>query len=223
MASRQGRVAVWTAVLGGTLACVWPVQTGRAQAPPADAASTASATPLVGVWTLNRDLSDSPTEGVPPAGGGSRGDSGGRRRGGGGVGGGFGGGRRGGGGAPGAPPAVDPEEQARIQNALHDILNPPERLTIVQTESMVIITGPDGRTTRLAPDGKKIKDDSTRIERRTKWDGGKLVTEITGLPAGKLTETWAVDSERRQLHITLKKDDDHRPLMVTRVYDGAPK
>jgi hypothetical protein len=109
------------------------------------------------------------------------------------------------------------------KNALHDILNPPERLTIVQTGSMVIITGPDGRTTRLAPDGKKIKDDSTRIERRTKWDGGKLVTEITGLPAGKLTETWAVDSERRQLHITLKNDDDHRPLMVTRVYDGAPK
>ena len=103
---------------------------------------------------------------------------------------------------------------------MRDILNPPDRLTIVQTESMVIITGPDGRTTRLSPDGKKIKDDSTKIERRTKWDGGKLVSEIGGLPLGKITETWSVDPEHRQLHISLKNDDDRRPLMVTRVYDA---
>src|SRR5262245_44050679 len=98
MASRPGRVRVWTVVLAGMMACVWPLQEGRAQAPPASAAGTANANQLVGVWTLNRDLSDSPTEGSPPGGGGgSRGDSGGRRRGGGG-GGGFGGGFGGGGG-----------------------------------------------------------------------------------------------------------------------------
>ena len=71
-----------------------------------------------------------------------------RRRGGGGGfgGGGFGGGGRGGGQGT---PAGDPEETARRRNAMRDILNPPDRLTIVQTDSMVIITGPDGRTTRL--------------------------------------------------------------------------
>ena len=59
----------------------------------------------------------------------------------------------------------------------------PERLTIVRTESLVIVTTGDGRTTRLSPDGKKIKDDSTGIERKSKWDGNKLVTEITGARA----------------------------------------
>ena len=113
-----------------------------------------------------------------------------------------------------------PQETARLRDAMRDILNPPDHLTIVQTESMVIVTGPDGRTTRLSPDGKKIKDDSTKIDRRTKWDGGKLVSEIGGLPVGKITETWSVDPERHQLHISLKNDDDRRPLMVTRVYDA---
>jgi len=31
----------------------------------------------------------------------------------------------------------------------------------------IVITVRDGRITRLSPDGKKIKDDSTNIERKT--------------------------------------------------------
>ena len=108
---------------------------------------------------------------------------------------------------------------ARLRDAMRDILNPPDHLTIVQTETMVIITGPDGRTTRLSPDGKKIKDDSTKLDRRTKWDGGKLVSEIGGLPGGKITESWSVDPERHQLRISLRNDDDRRPIAVSRVYD----
>jgi hypothetical protein len=118
---------------------------------------------------------------------------------------------------------VDPEEAARRRNAMREVLSPPDHVTIVQTESMVIITGPDGRTTRLSPDGKKIKDDSTKIDRRTKWDGAKLVSEIDGLPIGKVTETWSVDPERHQLRVSLKNDDDKRPLMLTRVYDADPR
>jgi hypothetical protein len=197
---------------------VWPTREGRAQ-------TTNAANPIEGAWTLNRELSDSPQDGGASGGregggdhGGNRG-GGGRRRGGGGGfgGGGFGGGGRGGGQGT---PAGDPEETARRRNAMRDILNPPDRLTIVQTDSMVIITGPDGPTTRLTPDGKKIKDESTKIDRRTKWDGAKLVSDISGLPVGKVTETWSVDPEHRQLHISLKNDDDRRPLMVTRVYDA---
>src|SRR4051794_9002531 len=104
VASRRARVGVRTAALAGMMACVWPFPEGHAQAAPANAAAaaTATTTQLVGVWTLNRDLSDSPTDGVPPgSGGGSRGEAGGRRRGGGGFGG--GGGRGGGGPVPGAP------------------------------------------------------------------------------------------------------------------------
>ena len=102
-------------------------------------------------------------------------------------------------------------------------MNPPDHVTIVQTETMVIMTGPDGRTTRLSPNGKKVKDDSTKLEWKTKWDGGKLVSEIGGLPAGKITQTWSVDPEQHQLHITLQSDNERRPTTVTRVYDADAK
>jgi len=211
----ERRIAAAMTVAASMMLGGWPVQEGHAQAPSA-------ATPLVGGWTLNAELSDSPQDGASGdrAGGrdGNGGTGGGRRRGGGGFGGGFGGGRGRGGGQGIA--TADPQETARLRDAMRDVLNPPARLTIVQTENMIIITGPDGRTTRLSPDGKKIKDDSTKIDRRTKWDAGKLVSEIGGLPMGKIIETWSVDPEHHQLHISLKNDDDRRPLMVTRVYDA---
>jgi len=219
MAMTDRRIATALALVAGMTFGAWPVREVGAQAPNNAAA-------LVGAWTVNKDLSDSP----PDAASGDRdvgsgrsgnrgggGGGGGRRRGGFG-GGGFGGGRGGGGGQ--GVPAADPQETARIRDAMRDILTPPDHLTIVQTENMVIVTGPDGRTTRLSPDGKKIKDDSTKIDRKTKWDGDKLVSEIGGLPIGKITETWAVDPERRQLHITLHGDNDRRPIMVARVYDA---
>ena len=53
---------------------------------------------------------------------------------------------------------------------------------------MVIMTTGDGRTTRLSTDGKTVKDDSTKIERKTKWDGGKLVSEISHLGPSKITK-----------------------------------
>ena len=99
-------------------------------------------------------------------------------------------------------------------------MNPPEHLTIVQTDNMIIMTGPDGRTTRLSTEGKKIKDEATKIERRTKWDGGKLVSEITGLAGIKITESYSVDPERHQLHVTVQSDNDRRPLTTHRVYDA---
>ncbi|MFI5384870.1 MAG: hypothetical protein ACHQ50_02010, partial [Fimbriimonadales bacterium] len=79
-----------------------------------------------------------------------------------------------GGGGMGGGAAISPEDAQRMRDALRDIMTAPARLTIVRTESrMILITTGEGRVTRLSPDGKKIKDDSTKIERKTKWDGGK--------------------------------------------------
>jgi hypothetical protein len=170
---------------------------------------------LVGAWTLNSDQSDTPRDRSSDG----REDRGGDRRGRGqGGGGGFG--RRGGGGGFGRGDAgrSDPEQAARMRDAMRDILNPPAHLTIVQTEAMIILTGPDGRTTRLSPDGKKVKDESTKIDRKTRWDGGKLVSEITGQAAGKVTETYSVDPERHQLHVDVQLE--RRPDPIHRVYDA---
>ena len=123
-------------------------------------------------------------------------------------------------GAGGAA-AMNPDEAARMRDAMRDITQPSDHLTITQTESMVVITGADGRTTRLSPDGKKIKDDNTKIERKTKWDGGKLVSEINGLGPGKMTQTFAVDPEGKQLRMTVVMEGgrSREPRTITQVYD----
>jgi hypothetical protein len=185
------------------------------------------ATSIVGAWTLNKDLSQAPQDraegddGTRRGGGyGRGGGGGGRRRGGGFGGGGFGGGG-GGGGARG-----NPDDMARQRQALRDIMEAPERLTITQTESMVIMTTGDGRTTRLSTDGKKVKDDSTKIERKTKWDGGKLVSEIAGAGRGKITETYSVDPEHHQLIVAVQMENSRMPQGTQgprRVYDADPR
>ena len=78
---------------------------------------------------------------------------------------------------------------------MRELTNPADRLTIVETESMVIITSSEGHTTRLAPGGSKVKDEHTNVERRTRWESGKLVSEISGLGPGKMTQTFAVDAD----------------------------
>ena len=196
------------------------------------AARAQSAEPhaIAGAWTLNKDLSDQPPSrgdqrDQGDSGRGSRGYGGGGRRGGGGFGGGRGMGRGGGGMGRGA--TMNPEEMARMRDAIRDLTNPADHLTIVETDSMVVITGADGRTTRLSPDGKKVKDDNTHVERKTKWDGGKLVTEISGLgPAGKATQTIAADVENHQLRIVVQMEGggsngsgQNRQRTITHVYD----
>jgi hypothetical protein len=191
---------------------------------------SATAPSLAGGWTRNADLSDAPAaRGQQSDDGTSRGDGGGgyggggRRRGGGGGfgGGGFGRGGGGGGGRGAGGAAANPDEVARMRDAMRDITNPSDHLIITQTESMVVLTAADGRTTRLSPDGKKIKDENTKVERKTKWDGGKLVSEINGLGPGKMTQTFAVDPEGKQLRMTVVMEGGRsgQPRTVTQVYD----
>jgi hypothetical protein len=210
----RGIVSFGAAGLVAAIIGVWPPVESRAQ--PSDR------TAINGAWTLNTDLSDKP----PARGeGGDRGDRGGddgtRRRGGFGGGGMRGGGmgRGGMGGGRG-----NPDDMARMRDAMRDVMNPPEHLTITQTDTMVVITAQDGRTTRLSPDGKKIKDDSTGVERKTKWDGAKLVSEIAGLGPGKITETYTVDEEHHQLRVAIQMEGGRAQQRTTnRVYDAEAR
>jgi len=192
---------------------IWLSAESRAQTPVA----------LAGGWTLNKDLSDqSPgaqSERGDDQGQGRRG--GGRHGGGGGYGrGGFGRGGGGGGGALPAPP--DRESMARMRDAMRDVMNPSDHLTITQTDSTIVITGADGRTTRLAPDGSKVKDENTHIERKTRWDGGTLSSEINGIGRGKILQTFSVDPEHHQLRIIARLDAGHgdQERTITHVYDA---
>jgi hypothetical protein len=209
----RGIVSFGAVALVAVLIGVWLSVESRAQAPDRAAVS--------GAWTLNADLSDK-----PPAGQGERGnregDDGSRHRGGFG-GGGRGGGMRGGGMGRGGMGGGrgNPEDMARMRDAMRDVMNPPEHLTITQTDTMIVITSQDGRTTRLSADGKKVKDESTGVERKTKWDGAKLVSEISGLGPGKITETYAVDEESHRLRVAIQTEGGRaQPRTMNRVYDA---
>jgi hypothetical protein len=211
-------IPAFGAVALGVMVCAGlPVAAARA--------SAASNPSIEGGWTLNKNQSDQQSTGRDEQ---SQGDRD-RNRGGGrsGRGGGYGGrggfGGRGGTGRGGSgnAPQMNPEDAARQRDAMRDVTNPPDHLVITQTESMVVLTAPDGRTTRLSPDGKKVKDDNTKVERKTKWDGGKLVSEINGLGPSKMTQTFAVDPESHQLRITVQVEGNGRAQArsFTHVYD----
>jgi len=207
-------ISVGLAVGIALLLATWLAVESRAQAPERSS--------LAGIWTRNTELSDPP----PSRGeqGGEQHDRGnGARMGGGGHGGGGGYGRggagRGGGG--GGRAAADPDETARMREALHSIVQPGDHLTITQTDAMVVLTDQDGRTTRLSPDGKKIKDENTHIERKSRWDGGKLISEITGAGPGKITQTFSVDPDAHRLRIAVQSEGrDHQQHTLAHVYDA---
>jgi hypothetical protein len=189
--------------------------TAAAQSPPQSAAPS-----IVGAWTLNKDLSAA-QGGTPQRGDrGGRGGSGGRRGGGGFGGGGRGGGGFGGGGYGRGGARGNPDDMRRMREAMQEILEAPDRMTITQTESMVIITTGEGRTTRLSTDGSKVKDDSTGIERKTHWDKNQLVSEISNAGPGKITQTFAVNPDTHKLTVTLDfGNGDNRRPPNHRVYD----
>ena len=107
-----------------------------------------------------------------------------------------------------------------MRDAMSALRDAPDHLTIVQGGTLVIITAGDGRTTRLSPDGKKVKDESTQIERRTKWDNGKLVSEMTGLAPGKMTQTYSVDPDVHQLRVAIQIGEGDRARTIVQVYDA---
>ena len=184
-----------------------------------DASSRADS--IVGAWTLNDELSDKRDDRTPSTDAGRRGGGFGRRGGGSGR----GGGSFGQGGGAGRSGRGDSEEMRHARDAMRAIMEAPGRLTITRTESMVIITTDDGRTTRLSPDGKKIEDKSTGIGRKTKWDDDKLVSEITGVRQGKITETYSVNREQHRLIVTLQRENSRSPHAppINRVYDAVSR
>ena len=186
----------------------------------AQSPSTPAPSSIVGAWTLNKSLSEAPAT-TPERGdrGGGRGGYGGRRGGGGGFGGGGRGGFGGGGfGRGGSGGRGNPDDMRRLRDAMREVLEAPDRMTITRTDSMVIITTGDGQTTRLATDGKKVKDESTGIERKTRWDKDQLISEISGAGGGKVTQTFGVNPDSHQLTVTLDFGDNRRPPSH-RVYD----
>jgi hypothetical protein len=216
-----------------------PAAAGTVQAQtPAQGAAPATAqddplqvTNVGGHWELNWQQSDKPPEAAVRPGDEGEGPEGGRgSRGGpppGGGMGGMGGGRMGGRGGMGRGEragADDPSAREEMREALETA----RTLLIVEHPDRVTITNEKGAVRKLAvtPGDTKVKEDlggGRSVERRTRWDGRKLVTEAVYSGGTKVTETFEKVAEGLQLIVTTKVENKRmgRPLELKRVYDQA--
>ena len=131
--------------------------------------------PLAGVWTLNRSLSEFPKEigfnvdwVVPDPRDPAAAGSGGRGRKGSGG---------GGGGRSSAPRRESSEDARRVQLLIAEVRNPPARLMIVDNAAGITITNELGQSRALHPTGKEesIEIQGVPITVVTRRDGDRLV------------------------------------------------
>jgi hypothetical protein len=210
----------------GASALVWAQEK---PAPPAGG----KAAPIVGAWKLNKDLTDKPAaenarggesgRGSGGMGGGTGGGTGGRGgTGGGGQRGGMGGGGMGGMGGGGGR-GGDPEQMKRTRALLSDLIKPADGWTIVRAGPLVMFTSVDGRVQKFTCDGKEeehLSGDGV-IKSKTRWNGEQLTIEAKYQDGPKVTRTYTVSSDLRQLMIHIKVEGGGLPREMTtnQVYD----
>lgn len=202
--------------------------------PAAERGAPSAARPtFAGSWALNKGLSDDASAKVKDA-------MGEHRR----------GGPRGGGPMPGGPAGVGPmaggpvggpmrgpgmgsgmgappdhEEMERMRTAMDEALRPSEALLVSQEGVAFEVVHDGERVERLYADGRKNKN-SAGVERKTKWDADKLVTEakLGGFGASvKITQTWAfLEAEHLTITTRLEGGPFENGLVLKRVYDRVP-
>ena len=187
----------------------------------ADPTSVSAQNPmqLAGAWTLNRQLSQFPTDigfgadflgalgpGAGPVGGGRRGGGGGGNRGG-----------------SGAPPVVRETEgdSQRISTLTDEVRNPFEHLTIAVTPTDVTITPDRAPVRMLHTDGR---DDTVSLGRvtsvvNTTWDAGRLVVVYKAGTGRQLRYVYSLNANPMQLTVDVEFVERGGGDKVRRVYD----
>jgi hypothetical protein len=168
--------------------------------------------PIVGAWTLNRDLSTAPDMATDPsvAGGNTRVSGPG----------GFGG--RGGG--LGRRSDEDRQRLAAIMRRLRDA---PERLTITYADQTVAFADGSGRVWKVTTDGKKqtaLTGDG-EIESKARIEGARLIVEESISGRARLVYTYEPVEDagirRLSVHVKLEGGGPKRAPELKRVYDAV--
>jgi hypothetical protein len=163
----------------------------------------------LGDWVLNRDESDDPRRPMRDHDD-SNGGYGGRRPGGWPGG---GGGRRGGYGGE-----SDSERQK-----MRELLSPPTNITLSMTGAEVDLKDDHDRKRAFMTDGRKLqksKDDNYQ-EIAAKWEGSRLISDEKNPRGGKMSRTFELSPDGRQLYETLnlKLGRNNYETSIRFVYD----
>jgi hypothetical protein len=178
---------------------------------------------IMGFWRFNKDESDDGRAKLAQS---RQGDNTNRGNGGGGYGGPrIGGPWPGGGGPYGGGPRP---QGGDVSDNMGDFVNPPREIKLSQKfDSDPEVTMNDDREHRTTfyTDGRKIdkQKDPDNKEVSARWDDKRLVTDEKGSHNGKVTRTFELSPDGKQLfesiHITDSKGN--HPINVQYVYDAA--
>ena len=198
-----------------------PMTGAPAPVVPAAAAKPAAPLPpprttILGAWKLNRDESDDTRKKRDDSGDSNGGGYGGRR---GGMGGGYPSGGHGGYGRRG--------ESDEERQKMHELLSPPEKMTLSMTGAEVDLLDDRNRKRAFMTDGRKLqksKDDSYG-EIAAKWDGNKLAAEEKDPRGNKMSRTFELSEDGRQLYEVLHMTSgrSNTPRVIRFVYDIPPQ
>lgn len=102
---------------------------------------------------------------------------------------------------------------------MRSLMEAPAELTITQTEGEIAVMPKDGPLEILHPDGKKHKNDTGSSEVKTSWDKSRLVVETKRERGPKVTETFSLSPDRKQLLVQVRFEG-RADVTVKRVYDA---
>ena len=207
-----------------------PNDSASAAAPPPAAPSKPEAKPrknLLGAWKFNKDESDDgrarlrQQREADNTNSGNGGNTGGPRMGG------WPGGPMGGGpgyGGQRRQPLGSDDESDRMG----DVVNPPREINLSQKfdkDPEVLLTDDREHRTSFFTDGRKLEKqkDTSYQEVTARWDGNNLVTDEKGAHGGKLSRTYELSSDGKQLIETVHLSDSkgNHPVSVRYVYDAT--
>lgn len=176
-------------------------------------------TSILGEWKLDAEDSDDARKKAQDASGrGNGGGSGGSRR----MGGSYPGA---GGGGYGGHRGVSDGESDGDREKMRELFNPAGSLTLLQKEAEVDITDDQSRKRILFTDGRKLQKskDPAYQELAAHWDSTRLVTEEKNPQGGKMSRTYELSYDGRELYETLHMTTgrSNTPLVIRYVYEPA--
>src|SRR6266849_10161403 len=198
-----------------------PITAAPSQPAPATAAKGSNPAPLpaprttiLGAWKFNADDSDDPSKRRQDSRDSNGGYGGGRGR----MGGGYPGGGRGGyGGRRGGG------ESDEARQKMRELFTPAKAITISMTGAEVDLVDDRDRKRAFMTDGRKLQKskDENYQEIAAKFDGNRLVTDEKSPRGDKMSRTFELSEDGRQLYEALHMTTgrNNTPLVVRYVYD----
>jgi hypothetical protein len=178
---------------------------------------------ILGYWKFNKDESDDGRAKLQQS---KQADNSNRGNNGGGYGGprmGTGWPGMGGGGYPGPRP-----QGGDISDSMGDLVNPPREMKLSQkfeNDPEVLLADDREHRTTFYTDGRKLEKDKDSDNKQVsaRWDDKKLVTDEKGAHGGKVTRTYELSSDGKQLIETVHVTDSkgNHPVNVQYVYDAS--